>query len=91
MTEELTFQFFGELCDLFLIFIVGPSGMFQVEFTCSNFVQLIHHLVLEVFNLVFKSGDLGGKPVSGYFQVSDCPREHVSFKLGSNSGSLLLF
>jgi hypothetical protein len=33
----------------------------------SNFIQLINHLVLEVFNLVFKSGDLGGKPANGYF------------------------
>jgi hypothetical protein len=43
-----------------------------------------------VLNLVFKSGDLGGKPISRNFQVTDRPGEYVSFNLSSDSGSLLL-
>jgi hypothetical protein len=72
MAEGLTFQFLGHLSDLLLI-IISPSGALQTEFLGPDLVRPIHHLVLYVFHFVFKSGDLGGKPVSRDLQVLDYP------------------
>jgi hypothetical protein len=38
-----------------------------------------------VFNLIFKSGDLGSEPVSINFKVTDCPGEYIGFDLSYNS------
>jgi hypothetical protein len=65
------------------------SGALQAEFPGSDFIQSLHHLVLLVLNLVFKSGDLGGKPISRDFRVLDCPRKYVSFNLSCDSSSFL--
>jgi hypothetical protein len=43
----------------------------QEDFMGSDFLQTLHHLFFKVFNLVFKSGDLGGEPVRRDFKVTD--------------------
>jgi hypothetical protein len=86
----LTLQFFGKLGNFLLVIIVSPSGALQIKFPGSDFIQSLHHLVFKVLNLVFKSGDLGGKPVGRNFQVVDCPGEYVGFNLSCDSGDLLL-
>jgi hypothetical protein len=43
-----------------------------------------------VLYFVFKSGDLGGKPIGEDLLVLDCSREYVYFNLSHDLGSLLL-
>jgi hypothetical protein len=78
------------LGDLLLVIVIRLSGALQAEFSSPNFVQPIHYLVLQVFNFVFKNGDLGGEPVSEDLLVLDCPRKHINFDWSCESGSLLL-
>jgi hypothetical protein len=41
-----------------------------------------------VFNFVYKSGDLGGEPVSGDLQVLDYSGKYIDFNLSCESGIL---
>jgi hypothetical protein len=59
----------------------------QVEFMGPNLIQPIHHLVLEVFHLVLKGGDLCSKPVHRDLQVLDYPSLYIDFDLTSDSGN----
>jgi hypothetical protein len=86
----LTLQLFGKLGNFLLVVIVSPSGALQAEFPSSDFILSLHHLVFYLLNLALKSGDLGGKPVTINFQVTDCLGEYVGFNLSGNSGGLLL-
>jgi hypothetical protein len=90
VTKGLTTQFLGQLSVLFIIILVCSSGVLKAEFTGPNFIQPIHHRVFEVFNLVFKGGDLCSEPASSDLQVFDCLSQHVDFDLTSNSGSPFL-
>jgi hypothetical protein len=66
------------------------SCTFKAEYPSLDFIQPIHYLVFQVFNFVFKSGDLGGKPVNRDLQVLDYPRKNVDFNLSSELSSLFL-
>jgi hypothetical protein len=75
---------------LLLVVTVSPSGALQAEFLDLDFIQPIHHLVFEVFNLVFEGGDLSSEPISGNLQVFYYPSQHVNFDLTGDSGGLFL-
>jgi hypothetical protein len=62
-----TLQLFGKLGNFLLVVVVSLSGAPQAEFPSSDFIQSLHHHVFFVLNLVFRSGDLGGKPISRNF------------------------
>jgi hypothetical protein len=90
LVRRLTLQLFAELGNFLLVVIISMGGALQAEFLGSDFLQSLHHLVFKVLNLLFKSGDLGGKPISRNFKVMNCTGEYVSFNLSCDSGSLLL-
>jgi hypothetical protein len=48
---------------MLLIIIIRLNGALEAEFPGLDFIQCVHHLVLQVFNLVLNIGDLGSKLV----------------------------
>jgi hypothetical protein len=90
LVRRLTLQLFGELGNFLPVVVISVGGALQAEFLGSVFLQSLHHLVFKLLNLVFKSEDLGGKPVGRNFQVTNCPGEYVGFNLCCDLGGLLL-
>jgi hypothetical protein len=52
-----------------------------LEFLGQLSVLLLVVIVHKVFNLIFKSGDLGGEPVCENLQVFDCLTQYINFNL----------
>jgi hypothetical protein len=66
------------------------QSVLDVDMASCTFIQPVHYFVFQVFNFVFKSGDLGGEHVNRVLQVLDYSRKYINFDLSSESGSLFL-